>query len=144
MVDLNEYRTYFGQLCPELGIGKMVMVVQEEHLRKKLPGLNGTILALVYPSGSGCGEQDNVADVNTCLLFVLENSNKSDSDPDQEFTCYSRLLQIASGIKKRIIEDSGGNHPLFTELDMQSFQIDPEWNIAGSYVGYSIVFGFKC
>lgn len=142
MVNLNEYRQYFGQICTELGIDKMVMVVQEEHLRKRLPGQTGTILAVVYPSASGTGEADNVADINTCLLFVLENNNKSESDPDKEFACYVRLQDIAIRIKQNLVDDSDDNHPIFRELDRQSFLIEPEWNIAGSYIGYSISFSF--
>lgn len=142
MVDLNEYRNYFRKICTETGIDKMVIVVQEEHLRKRLPGQTGTILAIVYPSGAGAGQPDNVADMNTCLLFVLENNNKSESDPDKEFACYVRLQDIAIRIKQNLINHSNNNHLIFRELDRQSFLIEPEWNIAGSYIGYSISFSF--
>lgn len=143
MVNLNEYRDYFGQICSGLGIDKIVMVVQEEHLRKRLPGQAGTILAVVYPSGTGTGEPDNIADTNTCLLFVLQNNNKTESDPEKEFDNYATLQKIAIHIKQRLIDDSDNNYPLFRELDHESFQIDPEWNIAGSYIGYSISFNFN-
>lgn len=142
MVNLSEYRNYFEQLCAGTGIDKMVMVVQEEHLRKRLPGQAGTILAVVYPSGAGVGDADNVADVNTCLLFVLENNNKTESDPDKEFACYKRLQDIAIRLKQNLVNESDINHPIFRELDRQSFLIEPEWNIAGSYIGYSLSFSF--
>lgn len=144
MVNLNDYKEYFEGICSDSGIDKMVMVVQEEHLRKRLPGQTGIILAVVYPSGTGAGVPDNVTDINSCLLFVIENSNKTDSDPEKEFSCYRRLQEIAVGIKQRLIEDSDNNHPLLSELDRESFQIDPEWNIAGSYIGYSVSFSFVC
>ena len=85
MVSLKSiYRNYFKQLCTEIRIDKMVIVVQEEHLRKKLAGLTGTILAVVYPSGTGPEKADNISDINTCLLFILEN-NKTESDRKKEF-----------------------------------------------------------
>lgn len=143
MVNLKLYRNYFKQLCTEIRIDKMVMVVQEEHLRKKLAGLTGTILAVVYPSGTGAGEADNISDINTCLLFILENNNKTESDPEKEFNCYLHLQSITEAIKQSIVNDAEYNRLLFRDLDRQSFQIEPEWNIAGSYIGYSLSFCFK-
>ncbi|WP_294141579.1 hypothetical protein [uncultured Sanguibacteroides sp.] len=142
MVKLNDFKRYFEVLADEMGLC-FLMVVMEEHLRKKLQGKAGTIMALVYPSAMGTGSADNTVDENICLLYVLENGTKSGMTEKMEFKMYERLLEVIDGIKSKLIADADENHPLLRELERGSLEVEPEWNIAGGYNGYSLVFSFK-
>lgn len=142
MVKLNEVKRYFEALASEMGLS-FLMVVMEEHLRKKLQGKAGIIMALVYPSATGTGAADNAVDENVCLLYVLENGMKVSMTDDMEFQMYERLQGIIDKVKLKLIVNADENHPLLRELERGSLEIEPEWNVAGGYNGYSIVFGFK-
>ncbi|WP_303181738.1 hypothetical protein [uncultured Butyricimonas sp.] len=142
MVKLNDFKLYFEALAAEMGL-YFLMVVMEEHLRKKLQGKTGTIMALVYPSATGTGSADNTVDENVCLLYVLENGTKAGMTEDMEFEMYERLQEVIDNIKSKLIIASDENHPLLRELERGRLEIEPEWNVAGGYNGYSIVFSFK-
>lgn len=142
MVRLNDFKQYFEALSAEIGLC-FLMVVLEEHLRKKLPGKTGTIMALVYPSAKGMGVADNTVDENICLLYVLENGIKTGMTDEMEFKMYERLQKTIDSIKSRLITDADVNHPLLQGLERDNLEIEPEWNVAGGYNGYSIVFSFK-
>jgi len=143
MVGLKEYKEYFTIIMEAAYFDHIKFVVQEEHLKKRLKDLTGVVFAVVYPDASGTGSADNVSDLNSCLLFILENLNKTDTDDEEEFNAYARLQGMASRLKVRIIKDSADYRFFLTELDIESFSIEPVWNIAGSYIGYSISFDFK-
>ena len=118
------------------------MVVQEEHLKKRLRDETGVIMVAVYPTIGSTGNEDNMGDNNTILLFVLEYAGKASVSRDNEFESYERLQGLAGKIRDKLIEDSDAGHKLLRNLDRASIEIEPEWNIAGAYNGWSIAFSF--
>ena len=84
-----------------------------------------------------------MGDNNTILLFVLEYTGKTSVSRDNEFESYERLQGLAGKIRDRLIEDSDAGHNLLRNLDRASIEIEPEWNIAGAYNGWSIAFSFE-
>ncbi len=143
MVNLNDYKEYSEELLEVIGADRLVMVVQEEHLKKRLRDDTGIILAVVYPSIVGTGNADNTRDNNTVLLFVLEYAGKSTMTDSSEFDSYEKLQALAGMIKDKIIADSDGGHELMMNLDRTSIEIEPEYNIAGSYNGWLVAFSFE-
>ena len=127
MVNLSEYKDYCTGLLELIGADELVMVVQEEHLKKRLRDETGVIMV----------------DNNTILLFVLEYTGKTSVSRDNEFESYERLQGLAGKIRDRLIEDSDAGHNLLRNLDRASIEIEPEWNIAGAYNGWSIAFSFE-
>lgn len=143
MINLGEYKGYCSELMELIGADRLVMVVQEEHLKKKLRDDSGVILAAVYPSAGSTGSEDSMGDNNTVLLFVLEYAGKVSISPENEFESYERLQGLAGKIQRKLIEDADRGHYLLRYLDRVSIEIEPEWNIAGSYNGWSVAFSFE-
>ena len=143
MVNLSEYKDYCTGLLELIGADELVMVVQEEHLKKRLRDETGVIMVAVYPTIGSTGNEDNMGDNNTILLFVLEYTGKTSVSRDNEFESYERLQGLAGKIRDRLIEDSDAGHNLLRNLDRASNEIEPEWNIAGAYNGWSIAFSFE-
>lgn len=143
MVNLSEYKEYCGELMELIGADQLVMVVQEEHLKKRLRDTGGVILAAVYPSVGSTGSEDSMGDNNTVLLFVLEYSGKVSISPEDEFGSYERLQVMAGKIRERLIGDADRGSVLLRCLDRASIEIEPEWNIAGAYNGWSVAFSFE-
>lgn len=77
MVNLSEYKDYCTDLLKLIGADELVMVVQEEHLKKRLRDETGVIMVAVYPTIGSTGNEDNMGDNNTILLFVLEYAGKT-------------------------------------------------------------------
>ena len=131
MVNLSEYKDYCTGLLELIGADELVMVVQEEHLKKRLRDETGVIMVAVYPTIGSTGNEDNMGDNNTILLFVLEYAGKTSVSRDNEFESYERLQGLAGKIRDKLIEDSDAGHNLLRNLDRASIEIEPEWNIAG-------------
>lgn len=142
MVSLSDYRGYCNELMRLIDADQLVMVVQEEHLKKRLRDDTGVILAAVYPSIGSTGSEDSMGDNNTVLLFVLEHVGKVSSSLESEFECYERLQGLAKKIRDRLLADADEGRELLRFLDRMSIVIEPEWNIAGSYNGWSVAFSF--
>ena len=143
MVNLSEYKDYCTDLLKLIGADELVMVVQEEHLKKRLRDETGVIMVAVYPTIGSTGNEDNMGDNNTILLFVLEYAGKTSVSRDNEFESYERLQGLAGKIRDKLIKDSDAGHNLLRNLDRVSIEIEPEWNIAGAYNGWSIAFSFE-
>ena len=143
MVNLSEYKDYCTDLLKLIGADELVMVVQEEHLKKRLRDETGVIMVAVYPTIGSTGNEDNMGDNNTILLFVLEYAGKASVSRDNEFESYERLQGLAGKIRDKLIEDSDAGHNLLRNLDRASIEIEPERNIAGAYNGWSIAFSFE-
>ena len=143
MVNLSEYKDYCTDLLKLIGADELVMVVQEEHLKKRLRDETGVIMVAVYPTIGSTGNEDNMGDNNTILLFVLEYAGKASVSRDNEFESYERLQGLAGKIRDKLIEDSDAGHNLLRNLDRASIEREPEWNIAGAYNGWSIAFSFE-
>ena len=143
MVNLSEYKDYCTGLLELIGADELVMVVQEEHLKKRLRDETGVIMVAVYPTIGSTGNEDNMGDNNTILLFVLEYAGKASVSRDNEFESYERLQGVAGKIRDKLIEDSDAGHNLLRNLDRASIEIEPEWNIAGANNGWSIAFSFE-
>ena len=143
MVNLSENKDYCTDLLKLIGADELVMVVQEEHLKKRLRDETGVIMVAVYPTIGSTGNEDNMGDNNTILLFVLEYAGKTSVSRDNEFESYERLQGLAGKIRDKLIEDSDAGHSLLRNLDRASIEIEPEWNIAGAYNGWSVAFSFE-
>ncbi len=143
MINLNDYKQFCESLQIKIGANRFVMVVQEEHLKKKLRDEPGVVLVAVFPSVLGKGSEDNTGDDNTVLVFVLEYTAKSGMTNDLEIESYERTRVMIDKIKTEIISQANKGDNLMQFLNRQSIVIEPEWNIAGSYNGWSITFNFE-
>ena len=143
MVNLSEYKDYCTDLLKLIGADELVMVVQEEHLKKRLRDETGVIMVAVYPTIGSTGNEDNMGDNNTILLFVLEYAGKTSVSRDNEFESYERLQGLAGKIRDKLIEDSDAGHSLLRNLDRASIEIEREWNIAGAYNGWTVALSFE-
>ena len=123
MVNLSEYKDYCTGLLELIGADELVMVVQEEHLKKRLRDETGVIMVAVYPTIGSTGNEDNMGDNNTILLFVLEYAGKASVSRDNEFESYERLQGVAGKIRDKLIEDSEAGHNLLRNLDRASIEI---------------------
>lgn len=142
MIKLTELKEYFDAIAAKYAMDP-IYVVLEEHLKKALNGKPGLIMAVVYPSHHVTGVADNTWDENICIVYLLEYTSKPNSTQESEFQSYAAMQGIADEIKDKLIADADSNHRLLLHLNRESIEIEPEWNVAGGYNGYSVGFSFK-
>lgn len=138
MISIDTLCNYFDALGEEISATRTIYVVQDDHLQKKLRGEKGIFFCVVLPSASGLGSADNFSDQNTLMLFVLKFINKSDTTDESELSDFSSLQQKILAIRNRIIADADKQIMPMSFLDRSSMDIDPQWNVAGGYLGYSL------
>lgn len=122
-------------------LDEIVTVVHEDHLKRKLQNRRGTVLALIYPSNDSWGVEDNTGNTDTALIYILQYFDKIDTDEDVELEKYLLLQKYIARFREELIEGAKTTIVL-RNLDMESIHIEPEWNVAGGYMGYSMTFSF--
>lgn len=142
MIRIDALKNYCNGLGVLISADRVLYVVREDHLQRKLGGAAGLFLCVVLPSAQTTGGADAVVDVNTVLLYVLRNHVKANATDESELGDYAAMQELASSIRQRIITDADTQTTPMTFLDRRSVAIDPEWNVAGGYNGYSITFEF--
>lgn len=144
MMNLKLYKDYCEHLKEACKADYLVMAVHEEHLKKKLRGQTGYLLIGVYPSYNISGFEDNVRDMNTCLLYILKAISKVENDENTEIREYAELQIKIDLVKKQLIYDADNGLWDIRGLDRESIEIEPEFNITGGYYGYSLIFTYLC
>lgn len=143
MVNLSEYKDYCTDLLKLIGADELVMVVQEEHLKKRLRDETGVIMVAVYPT---IGSTETRITWEIITRFFCSCWNMPGKLPCHGITS-SRVMNVYNGlagkIRDKLIKDSDAGHNLLRNLDRASIEIEPEWNIAGAYNGWSIAFSFE-
>lgn len=142
MLNLTTYKELCDKLVEVIAADRLVLVVIEDHLKKKLQGATGTIFAAVYPSCVLAGESDNVVDINSVLFYVLMPSTPVAQTDGTEIQQYVSLQQKINAIRDYIITTADQGDPVLQFINRESVLIDPAWNIAGGYNGYSLAFDF--
>ncbi len=143
MIPILIYKDYCEELKVLINADKLKMVVLEEHLSKKLKNENGRILSCVYPSASDeSSDEDSPADRNTVIISVLENLSELKISEDLEINLFSRTGKAIDTLKNKIREDKRNSKGIMKQLDVASIEIEPEYNVAGGWKGYSMAFSF--
>ena len=143
MISIENLRVACEALHHRSGTDSLVFVVREEHLQKRLAGRSGTFFVVVLPSAEGSGRPDNTTDINTLMIMILRNQSKSEATSESELSLFSDLQKIILMIKDQILSDASCYLQPWGFLDHASIEIDPEWNVAGGYHGYSLALSFN-
>jgi len=136
--------TEFDQLCQDIvnaiDIKGYVLCSTEEQGMKKLKDKSGIQLVAVYPNYSFDGQIDTYKDNHEMLFFTVIRQSEGASDT-VELRQYYDTQQAMIKLKQYLFgEDNGPNNfcRKFPNIDVSSVMIDPEYNIFGGYIGWSI------
>ncbi len=143
MVSILEYKSYCEALKSLISADKLLMVVLEEHLAKKLANQTGTILSCVYPSAQDeSPDEDTPKDRNVVIISVLEKLSALDNSEESEINLYDRTGIAIDKLKNKLKDDKKNSLGIMKYLDCASIEIEPDYNIAGGWSGYSLAFSF--
>ncbi|MDQ1150156.1 hypothetical protein QE382_002140 [Sphingobacterium zeae] len=140
MINVNQFKQLCADIVPAVGINGYVMASTYEQGTKKLKDKAGLILVGVYPAYHFEGNVDGSSTVNEMLLYIVTRQIEGGSD-DQEIKQYADTLEAMIKLKDYLFGTKENSYcQRFPRIDAESLQIDPEYNIFGGYIGYSIKF----
>ena len=140
MITVKDFKQLCIDIVPSIGIDGYVMASTHEQGTKKLQDKAGLILVGVYPAYNFEGDTDSEMNNNEMLLYIVVRQIEGGTE-DQEITQYSDTLEAMIRLKSYLYSNRTNTHcAIFPRIVVSSLQIDPEYNIFGGYLGYSIKF----
>lgn len=138
MIPIRSFHTICQQLVADIaGLDHFHLVAEDNQAVKKLKDDDGIILVAVIPSADGTGTSTANIENHTTFLFVVSKPGNDDT-PDEELDLYEKTQQITEQVKKKIIAMQEDGCTDFFRLEPSSITIDPEFNIFGGFLGWSL------
>lgn len=138
MIPIREFNTICEQLVTSIdGLDKHILVAEDNHAVNKLTGAKGIILVATHPSAERSGKPVASVDNNAVMFFVITKYTPSKKFP-QELDAYEATQQIIEAVKAYIIGQQEDGCSVFYRLQTDSIHIDPEFNIFGGFLGWSM------
>lgn len=139
MITVKKYKEICDQIVQAIDIDGHVIASTEEQGMKKLKDKDGIRLVAVYPSYHFDGEQDSYKDLHEILFFMVTRQREG-ADDETELLQYSDAQEALIRLKEYLFGEDSQYCVLFPNLDISSVLIDPEYNIFGGYIGWSMKF----
>lgn len=143
MVNLTQYELFWKGLIPKAGIKSVFFLTNESDIQPRLADISSDaqpFLMVIIPSAKTSGSsQDDVADTNYGLIYVLSKEDRTASDT---FTIQKELQPVMENVKKLMI-DSKEQCGVMRGLDVSSFHTDPESKLFSRATGWSLSFEFE-
>jgi predicted protein tyrosine phosphatase len=144
MISVTQLQSVLTALKTACDFDYALLVATEDHIIKRLRDRTGTVLAMTYPSVDDDSKGiDNIADVDTIFVWVIEKINPSDVDETNEPAHYEKMRGKISDIKNYLRGKKLEGCNLLQFINENSFHIDPEYQIFGGWNGYSLSFTVK-
>jgi len=138
MLGITEWRDYITRLAEASeNIRHSMLVVDVAHLKERLKELDYSLdfplLVGVIPTAyaSTTLDEDNISELNVCMLFVLSPLTTDGSDAEIE--SYVITHNAIVDIKRTMREDyfNCEAYPLLRDIKFKSYVQDPEWDVLG-------------
>jgi len=114
-----------------------VLSSTEDQATKKLRDATGIRLVAVYPSYGFNGDEDSYKSTHELLLFIIVRQ-KDGSSEETEINQYADTQDAIIKMKEFLFGEDGNSCKLLPNIDVNSVVIDPEYNIFGGYIGWSM------
>lgn len=143
MVNLTDFKNYWNGMPEKVTTLKSVHFVTDEGeiqgLLNDLTRREQPFAIVVIPSAKSAGStQDNFQEENDTLLYVLE---KEDAGNKSTFEVQVDTQPVMEAIKTQMIADKT-ECGIMRNLDLGSFQTDPEKKKFSVCTGWSLSFSF--
>ena len=143
MINLTKYETFWNELTDKAGIKSVFFLTNESDIQPRLADISSDeqpFIMVIIPSAKTSGSsQDDVADTNYGLVYVLSKEDRTATDT---FTIQKELQPVMENVKKLMI-DSKEQCGVMRGLDVSSFHTDPESRLFTRATGWSLSFQFE-
>lgn len=146
MVDIRTYSEYWDDMVTRITeLKDAFLVATEAQLQKRVNDIvEYPVLVTSVPSADpDSKDEDNIAETNSCLIFVLKKVADSDRTDANYLNDMELMQNIMKAIKNNMLDDKTNcdatYHSLMSKLNEKSFHQDPEYNYLG-HDGWSLSF----
>lgn len=137
MIRVKAYNEICKQIVQVTGIDGYILSSTEEQGTRKLKDAAGIQLVAVYPSYGFDGDEDSHKSTHELLFFMITRQHDGQSEED-EHQQYTDTQEAIIKLKEFFFGEDGGYCKLFPNVEANSMIIDPEYNIFGGYLGWSM------
>ncbi|GAA4137952.1 hypothetical protein GCM10022216_14550 [Sphingobacterium kyonggiense] len=141
MITVNSFHEICQNIVDAIHIDGHIVVSTEEQATKKLKDKANIRLVAVYPNYNFTGERDNELIKHELLFFMVSKQNEGASEKNEQKQ-YSDTQDAIFKLQDYLFgnEDHSGKYcELFPNIDVESVSIEPQYNIFGGYLGWSLV-----
>lgn len=124
-----------------LGIDQMIRVVTEDQATARLRDADGVSLLYTLPSWQQTGDSAHPSGSHAIILWVVEKPGSDDTE-QEELDMYQQLQEIILSVKEYIRVSQEDGCSLWSDLDIRSISIDPEYNTFGGFNGWVMAINF--
>ncbi|RPJ58293.1 MAG: hypothetical protein EHM12_08015 [Dehalococcoidia bacterium] len=149
MINLRQWRDYIESIAiSSNNIRKGIFIATRERFKEKTKNLteeNYPVLLSVLPDIAPASKnEDNIADLNIMLFFVLVPIRRAEFDQEVEFLNWELGASCCADIKNKLRNDYFDRlqYPFLEGLNFKSFVQEAVWNFEG-FMGWSIAFELK-
>lgn len=139
IITVTEFDTICKEIVPTIGVEGYVIASTEEQGKRKLKDKQGVRLVAVYPDYTLAGEQDAARTEHQLLFFAVMRESEGQSD-EKELKQYQDTQDAIIKLKEYLLGET--DHELtcklFPNAEVTSVEIEPEYNIFGGYLGWSL------
>lgn len=141
MIRVHKLKEICETIVERVGLDGYIMASSEEQSTKKLSDAPGLRLVAVYPAHYFDGSADTYTDKHEALFFIVTRQDEGASE-EKEVQQYADTQDAIIRLKQYIFgeDQSTGYCQPFPHLEVESVTIDPEYNMFGGYIGWSIKF----
>ncbi len=140
MIRVKKFDEICQNIVQDIGIKGYVICSTDEQGMKKLKDKAGVFLVAVYPNYSFSGEEDSYKDSHELLYYMVLRQIEGSSN-ETEINQYEETQEAIIKLKEYLFgERNAGNNfcKMFPDLNINSVNIIPEYNIFGGYLGWSM------
>ena len=152
MIAVRKYKAFWDYVATQLtSITRVILVDDETELSKKISDVaNGDILLVAaYPSSDlSQFDEDNLGDVDTCVIYVLMKIDPRNVDDDDIMTERETTQNLMKAIRLLMLDmevdwdNINDNTKMMKQLIRGKQHVDRERNYFGCN-GYSLSFGLR-
>jgi|SRR5690606_1238780 len=141
MIGIKEFNGICQDIVEQIGIKGHVICSTEEQGAKKLKDKADIWLVAVYPNYSFDGDPDSYQDRHEMMFLVVTRQMEGKSD-EFELDQYVNTQQAMVKLKEYLFGEGDQIDELcklFPNLKVNAVAIEPEYNIFGGYLGWSMI-----
>ncbi|MGJ1419989.1 hypothetical protein ACR79T_10210 [Sphingobacterium spiritivorum] len=142
MIKIREYNQHCINIADAIGLEGYIVASTEDQAMKKLQDKAGVWMVAVYPSYSFEGSSTDSYKPLHDVLFFIATKQEEGSSNETELNQYADTQEKMIQLRDYLFGAGDHNCITFPNVDVSSVMIEPEYNIFGGYIGWSIKLSF--
>ena len=151
MIAVRKYKAFWDYIATQITeITRVLVVDDESELAKKISDIEDKaifLVAVIPFADLQAMDEDNLGDVDTCVMYILQKVDPRDENEEDIMTERSNTQELMNRVRRLMLDleercDGTDQSRLMKQVVRGKQHIDRERNYLGCN-GYSLSFGIK-